>query len=96
MVRAGTLGERILRSDAQDHFHLFQDRWLTSVKLVKKPCVGNRVRRQYDALQTPCECARPKRFSRHDGRKLLPGKKTVYSKCRVRRISSAAVFRTPH
>ncbi len=36
-----------------DDLRLFQNLWLPSVKLVKKTRVGSRLRRQYDAPQTP-------------------------------------------
>jgi hypothetical protein len=41
-----------------DDLRLFQNLWLPSVKLVKKTRVGSRVRRQYDAPQTPLDRVR--------------------------------------
>ena len=41
-----------------DDLRLLQNLWLPSVKLVKKTRVGSRLRRQYDAAQTPFERVR--------------------------------------
>src|SRR5438034_516216 len=41
-----------------DDLRLLQNLWLPSVKLVKKMRVGSRLRRQYDAAQTPFERVR--------------------------------------
>lgn len=41
-----------------EDLRLFQNLWLPSVKLVKKTRVGSRLRRQYDAPQTPFERVR--------------------------------------